>query len=467
MRSLFLKIFLWFWATAILTGVALILTFVLQPGGVPARWHMALSETARMYGRAAVGEMEHGGTAAVADYLQDLSRSAHTQACLFDQNGTAVAGSACDTFLPLVRRAAATSTASAFGIRYGLVRVALQVAGKKGATYIFATELPAGPRAAFGPDPFGLALHWGVALLVSGFICYLLARYLTAPILQLGAASRQLAAGKLNTRAAAGSRPRNDELGELIRDFNAMADRIESLVSSQRQLISDVSHELRSPLARLIVAMDLARERKGNDPAFDRMEKDFERLNEMVGRLLTVARLDASDAFIQMDMLNLSVLVSEVVSDAEFAAHERQRSVHLSSDENIYVRGNPDLLRSAIENVILNAVRYTAAGTAVDVHLRREAGAWALLRIRDHGPGVPETELRNIFRPFYRVTNARDEQSGGIGLGLAITDRVVRLHAGSLSATNSLDGGLEVEVRIPIAQGSDQPFQADISEELQ
>src|SRR5947209_4574428 len=315
MRSLFLKIFLWFWATAILTAVALILTFVLQPGGVPARWHMALSETARMYGRAAVGEMERGGTVAVADYLQDLSRSAHTRACLFDQNGTEISGNACDTFPPLVRRATANPTGSAFGIRYGLVRVALQMSGRNGASYIFATELPAGPRAAFGPDPLGLALHLGIALLVSGFICYLLARYLTAPILQLRAASRQLAAGKLNARAVADSQRRNDELGELIRDFNAMADRIESLVSSQRQLISDVSHEIRSPLARLIVAMDLARERKGNDPAFDRMEKDFDRLSEMVGRLLTVARLDAVPS-IEMTTLNLSLLVGDVTSDA-------------------------------------------------------------------------------------------------------------------------------------------------------
>jgi two-component system sensor histidine kinase CpxA len=214
--------------------------------------------------------------------------------------------------------------------------------------------------------------------------------------------------------------------------------------------------------------MDLARERKGNDPAFERMEKDFERLNEMVGRLLTVARLDASNASVQMKILNLRVLVSEVVSDAEFAAHERQRSVQLSGDEDdIYVRGNPDLLRSAIENIILNAVRYTVPDTFVDVQLRQEADSYALLRIRDHGPGVPESELANIFRPFYRVADARDEQSGGHGLGLAITDRVVRLHAGSLSAMNALGGGLEIEVRIPIAQGSDQPSTASVSEGLQ
>ncbi|HWC15885.1 MAG TPA: HAMP domain-containing sensor histidine kinase, partial [Terriglobales bacterium] len=355
MRSLFVKIFLWFWATAILTGIALILSFLLQPEGVPARWHMALAETARMYGRAAVREFELGGHTAVATYLEDLSQNAHTQACLFSQSGTEIAGSTCESFRPLVNRARATRTDSAFGIRYGLVRVALQVPGKN-VSYVFATELPAGPRAVFGPNPRGLILHWGVAFLVSGFICYLLARYLTTPILQLTTASRQLASGKLDTRAASTAQARDDELGELVRDFNTMADRLENLVSSQRQLISDVSHELRSPLARLIVAMDLARERKGPDAAFDRMEKDFERLNDMVGRLLTVARLDAANPSVEMANLNLSVLVSQVVSDAEFAAHESKRSVHLSSEKDLEVQGNGDLLRSALENIILNAI---------------------------------------------------------------------------------------------------------------
>ena len=454
MRSLFLKIFLAFWATAILTGVALILSFVLQPGGVPARWHVALSEAARIYGRAAVSEMERGGATAVSDYLEDLSRSAHTQACLFSQNGTKVAGVRCDTFHSLMRRAVASSAGSAFDIRYGLVRVALQVPGRNGDSYIFATELPAGPRAAFGPNPGGLALHWAVALVVSGFICYLLARYLTRPILQLQTASRQLAAGKLHTRAAGVSQQRNDELGELVRDFNMMADRIETLVSSQRQLISDVSHELRSPLARLIVAMDLARERKGDDPAFDRMERDFERLNEMVGRLLTVARLDASAATVEMKVLNLSTLAQEVVSDAEFAARERNRSVQFSGEDEIYVRGNGDLLRSAIENVVLNAVRYTASGTTVEVNLLRDQrSSSAQLTVRDHGPGIPENELGNIFRPFYRVAASRDEQSGGVGLGLAITARVARLHQGQVSAANIEPTGLEVRITLPLAEG--------------
>lgn len=453
MRSLFLKIFLWFWATATLTGFALIVSFVLQPGGVPARWHIALSEAARIYGRAAAGEMSRGGSAAAGEYLEDLSRNAHTQACLFDAGGAAIAGTRCGTFQSLVRRAANSSSHSAFDLRYGLVRVALQVSSGNGASYLFATELPAGPRAAFGPDPLGLALHWGIAFAVSGAICYLLARYLTRPILQLQSASRQIAAGNLQARAASESQQRNDQLGELVRDFNAMADRIEGLVSSQRQLISDVSHELRSPLSRLIVAMDLARERKGDDPAFDRMEKDFERLNEMVGRLLTVARLDAANASLQMQPLNLSALVADVVADADFAARERKRSVQFSGEQEIYISGNSDLLRSAIENIVLNAVRYTAPGTTVVAHLKADvSSASALLTVRDHGPGIPENELANIFRPFYRLAGARDEQSGGAGLGLAITDRVIRMHGGSVNAANVAAGGLEIRVKLPAAQ---------------
>lgn len=450
MRSLFLKIFLWFWATAILTGVALLVTFILQPGGVPARWHEALTEAARSYGRAAVGEMEQGGTSAANSYLEDLDRNAHIKSCLFDQNSKEIAGNRCDTFHSLVERSA-ISDAPAFGIRYGIIRVGLRVAGR--GSYIFATELPAGPRAALGPDFRSLALHWAVAFLVSGFVCYLLARYLTMPIFQLREASQRLASGNLSTRALTQGHLRRDEIGELVRDFNSMAEQIEALVSSQRQLISDVSHELRSPLARLTVALDLARTRKGNDPAFDRMEKDFDRLSEMLARLLTVARLDSSSASVEMAPLNLSVLVSEVAADAEFEAGNRKCGVKLSIDENIFVRGNPDLLRSAIENIVRNALRYTDEGTYVELSLRRETTAGlisAVLSVRDHGPGVAEAELKNIFRPFYRVASARDRQTGGIGLGLAIADRVARLHGGTLDAVNWIGGGLEVLIRIPV-----------------
>jgi len=451
MRSLFLKIFLWFWATVVLTGIALIITFGLQPGGVPARWHAALGETARVYGNAAVAEMERDGPSAAAAYLDDLERNAHTAACLFDLDGTEIAGNGCASFHGLVRSAAA-ATRPEFGMLHGIARVGLRVEGKNGKSYLFATELPAGPAAAFGTNVLWLVLRWGVAFLVSGGICFLLTRYLTTPILRLREASRQLAAGNLSTRAVAGTQNRHDELGELVRDFNSMGDRIEGLITGQRQLISDVSHELRSPLARLTVALDLAREHKGNDPAFDQMEKDFERLNDMTARLLTVARLDASPAPEEMRTLNFGELVADIVADAEFESHDRNCQVQFANDDQIDVQGNGDLLRSAIENIIRNAIRYTAPSTVVDVHLQTRNFAEptsAVLTVRDHGPGVPESELVNIFRPFYRIADARDRQSGGVGLGLAIVNRIAHLHGGRVSAKNAVDGGLQVEFEIP------------------
>jgi two-component system, OmpR family, sensor histidine kinase CpxA len=331
MRSLFLKIFLWFWGTVIITAMAfaaLVLTLGLRPGAPPTRWHLA----------------------------------------------------------------------------------------------------------------------WGAALLVSGGICYLLTRYLTGPVLRLRAAAKQLASGDLTARAS-DHRPRRDEIGELVRDFNFMAGRVEALVTSQRQLISDISHELRSPLARVNATLGLARQRLGQNVLFDRMERDTERLNEMIGRLLTLARLDMTTTVPEMQRTDLKALVSEIVADAQWEARERNCRVDLVSDGDCEIDANPDLLRSAAENVIRNAIRYTATGTAVEVHLecrQRENSDAAIIRVSDRGPGVPATELSNIFRAFYRVADARDRQSGGVGLGLAIAERVARVHGGSVHAENRAGGGLEV-----------------------
>jgi two-component system sensor histidine kinase CpxA len=333
-------------------------------------------------------------------------------------------------------------------MKYGIARVAVMLRGSHGGEYIFATELPAGPRAALGMSRSALVLQCAVALLVSGFICYLLTRYLTTPILRLRTASQQLAAGDLSSRATAIER-RHDELGDLVRDFNAMAARIEELVRGQRQLISDVSHELRSPLARLNVALDLGRERKGPDPAFDQMEHDLELLNDMIGRLLTIARLDSSAAPLPMAPVDLTELTTQIVRNANFESHERRVSVRLEARGQYFVRGNADLLRSAIENVVRNAIRYTEPDTSVEVTLDVDEGPNASLvslRVRDYGPGVADSELTKIFQSFYRVADARDRQSGGAGLGLAIAERVVRMHGGAIHAENSVPHGLQVEI---------------------
>jgi signal transduction histidine kinase len=299
-----------------------------------------------------------------------------------------------------------------------------------------------------GPDapPTGWHIAWGAALLVSGVICYVLTRYLTGPVLRLRAAARRLAEGELSARAS-DTRPRRDEIGELVRDFNFMAERVEALVTSQRQLISDISHELRSPLARINATLGLARQRLGQNVLFDRLERDAERLNDMIGQLLTLARLEMTATSPEMLRIDLKGLVADIVADAQWEARERNCRVDFVYNGDCTIEANPDLLRSAAENVIRNAVRYTAPSTAVEVRVdcrHGESGDAATIRVSDRGPGVPDAELSNIFRPFYRVAHARDRESGGVGLGLAIAERVARVHGGSIHAENRAGGGLEV-----------------------
>jgi two-component system sensor histidine kinase CpxA len=451
MRSLFLKIFFWFWATVIATGVALVLTFILEPRSVPSRWHATLTDSARYSGTLAVEAAERDGPAAASSYLERIEHATHMTACLFDAAGSVIAGSGCGSFQTMTSHVTASQT-SDFSMKYGIARVALPLRGASGRDYIFATDLPAGPRAALGINRSALVLQWGVALLVSGLICSLLTRYLTAPILRLREMSQKLAAGDLSVRTPSGRVQRQDEIGDLIRDFNAMASKIEELISRQRQLISDVSHELRSPLARLNVALDLARERKGGDPAFEHMQEDIQLLDEMIGRLLTIAKLDISAPQVPMMEVDLTELLSQIARNAEFESREPNGGIRLTTSGQCFVRGSAELLHSAIENVVRNAIRYTESGTRIEVRMECETGgAGVHLIVRDYGPGVPESELKNIFQPFYRVTSARDRQSGGTGLGLAIAERVVRIHGGTIRAENALPRGLKIEINLPRA----------------
>jgi two-component system, OmpR family, sensor histidine kinase CpxA len=449
-QSLFLKIFLSFWATVIAIGVALVFTFLLQPGRMSSRWHASLSSGARYAGAVAVEEMERRGAAGASLYLKQISDGGHTHACLFDEEGHTIAGDRCDLFARNIALVRSTQTLSSF-VKDGVARVALPIASSSGKKYIYAGEIPTGTPSFTGT---AIVVRVCVVLFVSFCICYLLSRYFTAPIVRLREASQLLAAGDLSTRASAEMERRNDELGFLVRDFNAMAARIEELISRQRQLIQDISHELRSPLARLTVALDLGRERKGNDSAFDQMEQDIDRMSGMIGRMLIVAKLDTPSAPVEMDRIDLGGLVSRVVRSAEFELRERDHAVNLTMRGRCFVHGSAELLQSAIENVVRNAVRYSTPDTSVDVHLERlekPDSSFILLLVRDYGVGVPESELRNIFRPFYRVANDRDRESGGAGLGLAIADRVVRVHGGTIRARNSTPHGLQVEICLPAA----------------
>jgi two-component system sensor histidine kinase CpxA len=287
-------------------------------------------------------------------------------------------------------------------------------------------------------------------------VCYFLSWYLTKPIVRLRTATRQLAAGDLTARTGAPASKRRDEVASLMRDFDAMAERIETLVKAQSRLLNDISHELRSPLARLNVALGLARQRAGVESVdmLDRIELEASRLNELIGRILTLARLEDGEQGVPQTPVPLNELVESVAEDAEFEAQARHCHVHtVIADGEWGVRGNGSLLHSAVENVVRNAIRYTQERTSVEIELTSKhgaAGPEAVLNISDSGTGVPSDALAKLFQPFYRLDDARGRLTGGVGLGLAITERAVRFHGGKVSAFNRAEGGLRVEIRLPL-----------------
>ncbi len=287
-----------------------------------------------------------------------------------------------------------------------------------------------------------------IGLLATAIIlCYALARYISSPIDKIRRAAQRLAAGDLRTRVADEFGTRHDEIGTLAADFDLMAERIESLILSQKQLSRDISHELRSPLARLNVALELAKQKAHGEasPLLDRIETESNRLNEMIGRILMLSKLESGSTEVEKGPIDLTELVGDVVADANFEAAARHKSVLLHADQ-CSVMGSEILLRSAIENVLRNAVRYTAESTAVQVSLEKANGN-AIVKVQDVGGGVPDGELPNLFRPFYRVGEARERKTGGIGLGLAIADRAIRADHGSITARNA-NGGLVIEITL-------------------
>jgi signal transduction histidine kinase len=226
-----------------------------------------------------------------------------------------------------------------------------------------------------------------------------------------------------------------------------MAERIETLVTSQQRLSRDVSHELRSPLARMNVALEIAKQKSNGDsaPVLERIEAESNRLNEMISRLLTLSRLETGSQDFERSEIDLKALVEQTVSDADFEANAVGKSVRMDRAEQCSIIGSYELVASAVENVLRNAVRYTGDGTAVEVSLDRGNGH-ATVAVRDHGGGVPDDELKNLFRPFYRVGEARDRNTGGTGLGLAIAEQAIKAHQGNITARNA-DDGLVVEMK--------------------
>ncbi len=298
-------------------------------------------------------------------------------------------------------------------------------------------------------------------LLLGGALafCYGLTRHLTRPIRQLQQAALRLGSGDLSARAPLTVEKRHDEIGSLGHAFNAMATQLDHLLSNQRRLLRDISHELRSPLARLSVALEIARKQGSPEMAriLDRIERESHRMDQMVEELLALSRMEAEVTETSKEEIPLRDLLKALGEDASFEAHHRNISVALRlPEEEVLLQGFPRLLGSAVENVLRNALRHSPEGAQVILELqrqeRKQPGDTPTINIviSDEGPGVPEEELPRLFTPFYRVDSARTRESGGAGLGLAIAERAVHLHGGTIAAHNGKPSGLVVEIRLPL-----------------
>lgn len=453
MRKLYLKIVAAIWIVMLATtvGVAVIVNTVLPEERHRLR-HISPMEMLAGVAEHAVSAAEGSGRAGLVQWFDEhlAGRGNAPPLTLLDGAGNVLAG---------LRPVDATDGGRARMAAYTFVheRERYRIVSSAPARRVISRNslfppLPGnGLRIALRPPSFWLLLL--VAVPLSVILSIAIARYLVRPLRAIELAGRRLSEGDLSARVGSALGNRGDEIAEFAAAFDRMAARIEKLVRTHKDLLRDVSHELRSPLARAHAALSLARQRTSGavDNELDRLEAEIERLDAMIGKLLTFSRLDSGERQIARERIDLAGLLAEVVEDCRFEAEASGKAVRLQAAETPTVTGDPSLLASCFENVIRNALRHTPAGTAVAVSLSSDASSPAACRveIRDRGRGVPESELPRIFEPFYRVGDSAGSDDGRSGIGLAIAKRAATLHGGTIDARNGAGGGLVVTVLLP------------------
>lgn len=290
------------------------------------------------------------------------------------------------------------------------------------------------------------------AILISGLISYLLALYIIKPIMLLRQATQKLASGDLSIRVQDDIKGRHGEVSLLAQDFDNMADKLERTISSHKHLIQDISHELRSPVARLQLALELSKKRLNiSDDQVDiqRIEKECEQINTIINTLLNLPAYELEPSLAFMDEVNISELLQDICSDLNFSTPDKPIVFENHTQSEFTLSANGQLLRSAIENVLKNAQYYHQGANSIAVSLTHKQNELEILCC-DDGPGVDPVQLEEIFKPFYRISQARDRSSGGYGLGLAISKRTIELHNGRIHAHNRTPHGLCVSMILPM-----------------
>lgn len=450
LKTLYAKIFIWFWLT-LTVGSLLVLIATVFTGTQPLgrRWARLTQD---LYAHSAVDFYETGGKPALERYLDTLRDSSGIEACLLDERQQDVLGHPLPAHIDRTLKESLRTGEST--LRLGRFWTAASPISYGQRRFTFVIEVH--PMSGFvdGTFIFPLLGRLLLALLVAGVFCLLLTRHIVAPVRALQTAAMRLAAGDLTTRVMPVIAPRDDELADTARAFDQMADRIQILIQKRQELLADISHELRSPLTRLSVSLELMR--RGEGDVLEQMQVDLDRMNTMIGQVLLLTRLDLQASQPVLERVDMRRMLEGIAHEAAFEVQDADKQVTVHMESDCYAWGDPNLLRSCIENIVRNAVRYTepgttvamAAGTLTNASGRRQCE----ISVMDNGPGVPEAALPLLFDPFYRVSESRDRQEGGTGLGLSISQRVATLHHGKIQAENRKDStGLIVRLYLPAA----------------
>jgi len=373
-----------------------------------------------------------GGPAAVSSYMQQLNRLFGSSHYLLNSRGIDVASG--ENRADLLPRAPDSRSR---GYVNGKLIVTHQASDER---YWFV---------AVDPRQTGRWTFFPYYLLVIGatcLLCWLAAITIVAPLRRITATVQRFGQGDLSVRV---QMRRHDEIGALAGSVDEMAERLQRLVLHERRLLQDISHELRSPLARLKFSVRLARTAKDSKAALDRVERDVNRIASLVSEIVEMTRIEGDVLAPKTEDVVLADLIAETVSDCRLEVDLRGSVLRVEGQLSSHVSGDPELLRRAVENVLRNAIHYSPEQGTILITLA-EAVHVATITVRDYGPGVPAESLAQIFQPFFRVQEARESSSGGIGLGLAIAERAVKQHHGTITARNE-SPGLSVQISLPIS----------------
>jgi two-component system sensor histidine kinase CpxA len=452
MHRLVAKIFLAYWIT---TAVVITVANVISPEQLrrPEMIRQVVRTSLALNGQILAQEYESGGCLAISSHFPPGEREIYLASSTgeFLCDGPKIHG-----IESLVAKMQTTRNLASK--RYGFFQlVALSITSTSGRPYlVFLKSSYNSPFQFFGWLP-GIT-----TFAISGVVTIALAILLGWPLRSLRTAARQIATGNLSARvnwsrsSDVTKLRKGDEIQGLMYDFNEMAARLQALVDAQRLLLRDVSHELRSPLSRLNVALELGREEATGamHVHLDRIEREALRLNNLIGQLMALSYMETIREVSKPEILSLNKLVTDLLPDVQYEAAGRGCHITATIVRNCVVRGDAELLQRALENIIRNAIHYTPTDGVVKIDLNTDENngtRLAVLSVSDDGPGVPDEELEAILRPFYRVDKSRQTSTGGFGIGLAIADRAVHLHEGKLVARNGRDGGLTVEMHMPLA----------------